>query len=361
MSNCTEELTSCIANLTLVTDQLAALQSSYDALLPEDECAAGTDSNYTKPLHIAAVFIILAASFLGTLIPVVSARLKFLSIHPFFIIIGKCMGIGVLLAVALIHMLVPANESLSSPCIPVGWTEYPYAMLFALLGILILQCFDFVIGQYIQSRALKKRSKQMDKQQTPNGATDEHFEMGVDTTGHGHGHAHGVVLSNKDMKTVEAYLLEFGVTVHSVFVGLTVGVVDDGSLKTLLIALVFHQFFEGLALGSRISEAKLKSRIQELVLMLIFSVSAPLGIGIGIGIASQLNPNGETFLLVQGILDGLCAGVLLYIGFCLLLKDFPEDVEKHCKDRKYEPLMKAGMFWAMWIGAGILAFIGRYL
>lgn len=52
-------------------------------------------------------------------------------------------------------------------------------------------------------------------------------------------------------------ILEFGVLLHSVIIGLTLGVSDE--FVTLFIALVFHQMFEGLGLGSRLSALRLSS------------------------------------------------------------------------------------------------------
>jgi zinc transporter 1/2/3 len=62
-----------------------------------------------------------------------------------------------------------------------------------------------------------------------------------------------------------------------------------------------------------------------------------------------------------GTFDGVCAGILIYIGYTLLLKDFPEDMERYCKGHKYEQYMRGAMFIALWIGAGLMAFIGKYL
>lgn len=46
-------------------------------------------------------------------------------------------------------------------------------------------------------------------------------------------------------------ILEFGVVLHSVFVGLTLAV--DPNFKVLFVVLVFHQTFEGLGVGSRLA------------------------------------------------------------------------------------------------------------
>lgn len=51
-------------------------------------------------------------------------------------------------------------------------------------------------------------------------------------------------------------ILECGILLHSVIIGLTLGISDE--FVTLFIALVFHQLFEGLGLGSRLCALKLK-------------------------------------------------------------------------------------------------------
>ena len=69
---------------------------------------------------------------------------------------------------------------------------------------------------------------------------------------------------------------------------------------------------------------------------------------------------GATFLLVQGTFDGICAGILLHLGFCLLNRDFPHDVAAHCTGR-HGGARRSALYLALWGGAGLMAFIGRYL
>lgn len=99
------------------------------------------------------------------------------------------------------------------------------------------------------------------------------------------------------------------------------------------------------------------SHWHEAVLCFTFSIAAPIGISVGIIITATLNPSGETFLMVEGTFDAICAGILLYIGLLLLLRDFQED------NRKYEKnwYRRLGMFAALYVGAGLMAFIGKYL
>jgi zinc transporter 1/2/3 len=60
--------------------------------------------------------------------------------------------------------------------------------------------------------------------------------------------------------------------------------------------------------------------------------------------------------------DAICAGILLYVGFILLFLDFPRDMKRATGSRAKRPLLKAlAMYMVLWVGAGLMAFIGRYL
>lgn len=50
-------------------------------------------------------------------------------------------------------------------------------------------------------------------------------------------------------------VLELGIVVHSVIIGISLGASEDpDTIKPLLAALSFHQFFEGMGLGGCISQ-----------------------------------------------------------------------------------------------------------
>jgi hypothetical protein len=114
-----------------------------------------------------------------------------------------------------------------------------------------------------------------------------------------------------------------------VALGVTLGVAADAELRSLLVALCFHQFFEGVALGARLLDSTYSGAAQA-SLALLFAAAAPIGIGAGAGAISQggLNTSGASYLLTQGVSDGLCAGILLHIGFAMLIRDFPKDTDR---------------------------------
>ncbi|CCW65194.1 unnamed protein product [Phytomonas sp. EM1] len=164
-------------------------------------------------------------------------------------------------------------------------------------------------------------------------------------------------------RIIAAVSMEFGVTLHSIFVGLDMGLTTDASLKPLLVALVFHQLFEGMALGSRLVDAKF-SLILDLVLAVTFSVSAPLGMSIST-IAVSIRKDamaGGGFALMLGSLSSFCGGILLYLAFNLLFSDFASEMKAHCSDgMPRRTAKKVTMFVFLWLGMLTMAIIGKWL
>ena len=168
------------------------------------------------------------------------------------------------------------------------------------------------------------------------------------------GHMHSVLLADVD-KTVAAYILEFGLTTHSVIIGITVGVASRSDLNTLLPALCFHQFFEGMALGARLADVGF-SVLNEVQLMLIYSLSCPIGIAIGCGITTSYNQNSNTANLVEGTFDAVSAGIILYVAFVQMLAvEFTKDYNANKGNWQKQLALWAGMYF----GAGVMAFIGK--
>ncbi|CAI0401460.1 unnamed protein product [Linum tenue] len=94
------------------------------------------------------------------------------------------------------------------------------------------------------------------------------------------------------------------------------------TIKPLVAALTFHQFFEGLGLGGCISQAKFKFRVAA-TMMLFFSLTTPIGIVVGICISRGYSEDSQAALLVSGILNSASAGILIYMALVdLLAQDF---------------------------------------
>ncbi|KAK2990948.1 hypothetical protein RJ640_013975, partial [Escallonia rubra] len=118
-------------------------------------------------------------------------------------------------------------------------------------------------------------------------------------------------------------VLELGIIVHSVIIGISLGASESSkTIRPLVAALTFHQFFEGMGLGGCISQAQFKSRAVA-VMAVFFSLTTPVGIAIGIGVASIYDENSTNALIVEGIFNAASAGILVYMALVdLLSADF---------------------------------------
>lgn len=100
-------------------------------------------------------------------------------------------------------------------------------------------------------------------------------------------------------------LLEGGILFHSVFVGMTVSITIEGFV-ILLVAILFHQMFEGLGLGSRIAAVPYpKGSIRPWVLVLAFGTTAPMGQAIGLVTRNTYDPNSAFGLIIVGVFNAM--------------------------------------------------------
>lgn len=100
-------------------------------------------------------------------------------------------------------------------------------------------------------------------------------------------------------------------------IGVTLVVAGDSFYITLFIVVVFHQAFEGLALGARIATLPDTSTPffpTKFVMALAFALVTPAGMAIGLGVLQNFNGNDANTLVAMGTLDALSAGILLWVG-----------------------------------------------
>lgn len=92
-------------------------------------------------------------------------------------------------------------------------------------------------------------------------------------------------------QSMQITLIEGGILFHSVFVGMTISITAEGFI-VLLIAIVFHQMFEGLGLGSRIAAVPYPSNSwKPWALVVAFGTTAPIGQAIGLVTRGSYDPN----------------------------------------------------------------------
>ncbi|KAF8814553.1 Zinc/iron permease [Phlegmacium glaucopus] len=84
-------------------------------------------------------------------------------------------------------------------------------------------------------------------EQEDEGQVPDHIDYHYD-----HDHEHHLRIGRR-RQVVGLLVLQLGIMIHSLVIGLTLAVADGGDFTSLTTAILFHQLFEGLSLGIRIA------------------------------------------------------------------------------------------------------------
>ncbi|XP_047074107.1 zinc transporter 10-like [Lolium rigidum] len=358
-------------HLRQLAASVSAASCEGDAGAGDDECR---DEAAALRLKMVAVAAILVSGAVGVAIPLAGRRLRGASPSSSSssgggtFVLAKAFAAGVILATGFVHMMHDAEEKFADPCLPPApWRRFPFpgfvAML-AALGTLVMEFLgtrfyerkhgqeaaaasdvDDETAALLEDGALSGRVAGMSGD---DGKQDAMHIVGMrahaaahrhshaqghdacdggavyDAHGHGHDHGHGSEeRPSQSRHVVVSQILELGIVSHSVIIGLSLGVSQSPcTIKPLVAALSFHQFFEGFALGGCISEAQFKN-FSALLMAFFFAITTPAGITVGAGIASFYNPNSPRALIIEGILDSMSAGILIYMALVdLIAADF---------------------------------------
>ncbi|KAK3133954.1 hypothetical protein QOZ80_6AG0543220 [Eleusine coracana subsp. coracana] len=372
-----------------------ATESCATAAEEETECR---DEAAALRLKMVAVASILVAGAAGVAIPLIgrwwrratspSSSSPSSSSGGVAFTLAKAFAAGVILATGFVHMLNDANEALTDPCLPDSpWRHFPFPGFIAMLAALGTLVADFVTTSLYEKTDQAATSVGDDQDTAPlleagslagitsvvgseasyaagdkdpmhivgmrahsqlHGHGSYHEITGsVYDDGHAHGHSHGFDEEPSGGRHVAAaQILELGIVSHSVIIGLSLGVSQSPcTIRPLVAALSFHQFFEGFALGGCISQAQFKS-FSALMMAFFFAITTPAGITVGACIASFYNPNSPRALVVEGILDSMSAGILIYMALVdLIAADFLS------KRMRSNPRLQAGSYVALFLGA----------
>ncbi|KAI1078551.1 Zip-domain-containing protein [Whalleya microplaca] len=267
------------------------------------------DRDYNIRLRIGLLFAILVTSFIGVAGPIFLKPILSERFQVIFIIL-KQFGTGVIIATAFVHLFTHANLMFTNECL--GELSYEATTAAIVMAGLFLA---FVI-EYTTHRFARKFWSR----------------------------------SKYNAEVVGVVVLEAGILFHSLLIGITLVVAADRFFVTLFIVIVFHQMFEGIALGTRIAsigghirsgvdhgshassedskgrsadepltmgnrgESKSLSTSKKLLMAAAFALITPIGMAIGIGVLQHFNGNDPSTLIALGTLDALSAGILVWVG-----------------------------------------------
>ncbi|KAG2164119.1 hypothetical protein VTO58DRAFT_107176 [Aureobasidium pullulans] len=314
------------------------------------------------PARISAVFVMLVVSTLGTAFPYIGKQFPRLRIPTAVYLFARYFGSGVIVSTAFIHLLDPAYQNIGpNSCVGMtgNWAMYSWTPAIMLASCMCIFVVDVVAQKYVADRygldlhtnvegiitgsAPSTTTMSSESRQK----TDE--EKALDTE-----KAEKVAFAQQ----FAAFLiLEFGIIWHSIFIGLNFGVAGS-EWSTLYIVLMFHQGFEGLGIGARMSMIPFPAKYRNWLPWLCiagYGVTTPISMAVGLGLRTTYNSGSYESLLIVGVFDAISAGILVYNGLVELL----------ARDFLFEPQTKSNrrltfMMVCVFLGAMLMCIVGEW-
>jgi zinc transporter 1/2/3 len=315
--------------------------------------------------RVSSIFVILIVSTAVTVFPVLAKRIPRLHIPLYVYLFARYFGAGVIVATAFIHLLDPAYDEIG-PASCVGmtghWADYSWCPAIVLASVMGIFLLDFGAERYVEvkygvcredpERFMTSTVNNKEAIATDVRAGDKKTDNDIETQSLDSG-----LIERSFKQQIAAFLiLEFGVIFHSVIIGLNLGTTGE-EFSTLYPVLVFHQSFEGLGIGARMSAIPFrKGSWLPWVLCALYGLTTPISIAIGLGVRTTYNAGSYTANVVSGVLDAISAGILIYTGLVeLLARDFLFDPHR-TQDNKRLIFMVVSLLW----GVGLMALLGKW-
>ncbi|KAI8938185.1 hypothetical protein NX059_005850 [Plenodomus lindquistii] len=339
-----------------------------------EHCTGGSESeevncdaptrDYNVGLRVGLLFVILVTSGLGVFTPILTTRFNLIGQNNIIFVILKQFGTGIVISTAFIHLFTHAHLMFGSECL--GELEYEGVTAAIFMAGLFLSFFvDYLGARFVQWRqnkhvgssaevAVAGGDNKSTTDSTPSPTPDHDFNRS-----HGLAHAHGPMREATPMEEkINVMNLEAGIVFHSILIGITLVVASDSFFVTLFIVILFHQMFEGIALGTCIAELPkaAASTLQKCIMAGIFMLITPIGMAIGIGVLNQFNGNDPSTIVAIGTLDALSAGILAWVGI----------VEMLARDWMHGKLLSAGLLrtviamFALISGLILMSVLGKW-
>ncbi|KIW93657.1 uncharacterized protein Z519_06262 [Cladophialophora bantiana CBS 173.52] len=285
--------------------------------------------DYNIGLRVGTLFVVLFTSAVGVFAPILLVNLPLQNVNSFIFTTIKQFGTGVIISTAFVHLYTHASLMFNNECL--GLLDYEATTsAIVMAGIFISFLFEYIGHRIVLARtrgddgspathattfATTKENQLIPESAATNDARattrDSHSLANL---GHNHGSPFDPTNPNSKLSVI---VMEAGILFHSILIGLTLVVAGDSFYKTLLVVIVFHQFFEGLALGARIALLSKKAVSfwrTTFPMAMAFALITPLGMAIGLGVIHRFNGNDRDTILTIGTLDALSAGILVWVG-----------------------------------------------
>ncbi|ORX77536.1 Zinc/iron permease [Anaeromyces robustus] len=283
---------------------------------------------------ILGVAIIFLFSFTGTIFPILLKKKKYIRIDSVLFGSIKIFGVGIIVGVAFIHMLIPGDQLLISNNSPHFFREeHPhFCGALVIIGIVFAHLIQVLTSHILQTKVIKKKPKN-NVNNTGVGSDSEKTLSITSMKEISDNKPRDATASDiccleardfndevdKREKQIVFYLVELSVAIHSILIGFAFGLTNVNKIIPLTFALLFHQFFEGMAISTIFLEAKF-TRIKPYIVMIgLFTLTLPIGAFIGIIVRESFNDDDPTSIAIQGCIDIIASGILIYDSLANIL------------------------------------------
>jgi solute carrier family 39 (zinc transporter), member 1/2/3 len=264
---------------------------------------------------VGTLFAVLGTSSIGVFAPILLNKLPFQRVNTWIFTILKQFGTGIIVSTAFVHLYTHAYLMFTNPCL--GRLHYEATTsAIVMAGIFLAFLFEYIGHRIVISRqpsTPKDRETSLSPVPSSQIVNDSETKHPLSSAIHNFSHSHGPTPLDPNTP-VSVLVMESGILFHSILIGLTLIVAPNSFYTTLLIVIIFHQFFEGLALGARISTLSSPFWPTKLLMASAFALITPLGMAIGLGVIHNFNGNDRSTIVAIGTLDALSAGILVWVG-----------------------------------------------
>ncbi|KAL1624653.1 high-affinity Zn(2+) transporter zrt1 [Neofusicoccum ribis] len=334
------------------------------------------DRDYNVPLRIGLLFVVLVTSAIAVFAPILMGSYIQNTVVNFCLMMLKQFGTGVMVSTAFIHLLTHANLMLTNECI-----DYVVDYEGTAAAIMMAGIFLAFLIEYLGARILFWKSDRHAHASTSDSSTDHNVGGGSVESGNGKAIPNNTLTTlagcgnslshvNPGQEKLAVTVMETGIIFHSLLIGLTLVVSGDSFFVTLFIVIIFHQAFEGIALGARIAElpsaastdqttkivGKPVTMTTKIIMGAAFSLVTPLGMAIGIGVLDQFNGNDPATLIAIGTLDAVSAGILAWVS---LVEMWAGDW-MHGALAKASALKTTAALISLMLGMALMSLLGKW-
>lgn len=221
----------------------------------------------------------------------------------------SCFAGGVFLATCLLDLLPDYLQEMSEAFSGAGVTlRFPLPEFIMAMGFFLVLVLEQVVLAFKDRSASQVEERRALLVDPSVQASDRHHRR------HSDGH---LQVEAGSQSALRAFVLVFSLSLHSVFEGLAVGLLEDAAdILEICLALAIHKSVVSFSLSFKLLRGRLRRPVLAACLLL-FAATTPLGIGLGVGLTETKTSAGHRLACCS--LQGLAVGTFVYITFMEIL------------------------------------------